>query len=82
MSDFEYLKTIGIVCDDVPFVLNTKGSETFLVTSIDRSFVIYECGKLTKVVHSQPLEQRITNLAVKEDINVVACGSTIYVSNR
>ena len=41
MTEFEFVKTIGLVCDDVPFVVNPKGPENFLVTSVENYFVVY-----------------------------------------
>ena len=85
MSDtplyFPY-KSIGLVTDGNPFVINRLGEEVFLVTSIGSSFQVYRFDRLIVCMVSQDCGGRITALQVKGHETFVATGRKILVYDR
>jgi len=81
---FESFRTIGIVCDDVPFALNQLGKETFVTVSIGSGFMVYNIDKLVVRLVSRPVvHSSITSLTSGgKDVTFCASGSSIYMFKR
>ena len=75
-------KTVGLVCDDVPFVVNALGSERFITLSIGRRFVVYDTKKLTLALMSPPLQHKISAIQAKRDLTFTACGAQVVCWKR
>ncbi|GBG32733.1 WD repeat-containing protein 36 [Hondaea fermentalgiana] len=80
---FEAYRTIGVVCDDVPFALNRLGKERFATVSVGKGFMVYDLDKLiVKLVSPPVLKKDITKLACKGDVTFAACGDEIIEWKR
>ncbi|ETL77972.1 hypothetical protein L917_21151 [Phytophthora nicotianae] len=77
-------RAIGVVADDVPIVWYGMGKASFATASLGKSFVVYNCDKLTPVLVSPQLPKRIAALAVqpKKHLTFTACGRQIIVWKR
>ncbi|KAF1784390.1 Porphobilinogen deaminase, dipyrromethane cofactor binding site [Phytophthora cactorum] len=77
-------RAIGVVADDVPVVWYGMGKASFATASLGKSFVVYNCDKLTPVLVSPQLPKRIAALAVqpKKHLTFTACGRQIIVWKR
>ncbi|KAL4123846.1 hypothetical protein PRIC2_009692 [Phytophthora ramorum] len=77
-------RAIGVVADDVPIVWYGMGKASFATASLGKSFVVYNCDKLTPVLVSPQLPKRIAALAVlpKKHLTFTACGRQIIVWRR
>lgn len=78
---FDAYRTIGLVCDDVPFAVHRNGSQRYLTASIGRSFVVYDLDKLIVKMASAP---RISNnkrsigaIAAIGEKTYLTCGSDV-----
>jgi U3 small nucleolar RNA-associated protein 21 len=79
---FQSYRAIGLVSDDIAFVVQKRGSQTFVTTSIGEAFQVYKCEKLQLSLVSPRIPERITALAVKGDLTFTACGNEIITWNR
>ncbi len=75
-------KSVGLVTDSNPFVINSLGEEVFLVASIGSSFQVYRFDRLIVCMVSQDCGGRITALQVKGHETFVATGRKILVYDR
>ncbi|KAL7686337.1 putative small-subunit processome, Utp21, WD40-repeat-containing domain-containing protein [Plasmopara halstedii] len=77
-------RAIGVVVDDVPIVWYGMGKASFATASLGKSFVVYNCDKLTPVLVSPQLPKRIRALAVqpKKHLTITACGRQIIIWKR
>lgn len=77
-------RAIGVVVDDVPIVWYGMGKASFATASLGKSFVVYNCDKLTPVLVSPQLPKRIVALGVqsKKHLTFTACGRQIIVWRR
>eukprot|EP01038_Epipyxis_sp_PR26KG_P010444 gene10444-14028_t len=75
-------KSIGLVTDGNPFVINRLGEEIFLVLSIGKTFQILRFDRLTTCLVSRTAPGKIQSLqAIGHDI-FAAIDRSIYVYNR
>ena len=82
---FSPFRAVGYVSNHVPFVLDVKGSESFVTTVVGKSFHIYNCSKLNLVFVGEvnPGEHDIVAIiAVTTNKTVVAAASQIYLYQR
>jgi U3 small nucleolar RNA-associated protein 21 len=80
---FRPFRALGLYCNAVPCVLQSRGTETFVTASIGRSFQIFDCAKLTlSFVSSDPLPKKIRALAACGDLTFTAVGCDIYAWYR
>lgn len=56
---FQPYRAIGLVCSDTPPVLHTLGTDSFLVTAIDKSFQVFAAGTLATRIVSPPVRKRV-----------------------
>jgi U3 small nucleolar RNA-associated protein 21 len=75
-------KAVGYVTDGVPFVVQQLGDETFIVTSIGKSFQVYRIDKLTICLVSKAVRERIKSLQAVGHETFVASGNSIIVYSR
>ena len=75
-------KSIGVVTDGKPFVMNRLGNEVFLVASIGSGFQVYRFDKLVVCLVSQQCDGEITCLEVKGHETFVAIENRVVVYNR
>ncbi|TDH74233.1 hypothetical protein CCR75_001471 [Bremia lactucae] len=77
-------RAIGVVTDAVPIVWYGMGKESFATASLGKSFVVYNCDKLSPVLVSPQLPKRIAALAVqsKQQLTFTACGRQVIVWKR
>lgn len=59
MAYYSPYKLIGVVCDGKPFQLQRLGEEVFLLTSTDSCFQIFRMDKLSVVMVSRTLPDKI-----------------------
>ena len=77
-------KSIGLVTDGKPFVINDLGGETFITASTGDAFQVYRASKLSLCLVSRkvPCGRAITALQASGHDSFVAVDSLIYVYNR
>lgn len=56
---FRPYRAVGVVTEDVPFVLNTLGAKNFVTVSIGRAFQVFDTDKLSLAIISPQLTRRI-----------------------
>lgn len=64
---FGAFRAIGFCCNHVPFSLKTKGTETFVVTAVGRTFHYYQCDKLRLVFVGDIQPEPIQCVALNHD---------------
>jgi U3 small nucleolar RNA-associated protein 21 len=74
---FQPYRALGHITDDIPFSLQTRGTEHFLTVSIGKSFQIYDCSKLSLKFVSHTLSEEITSIVSSEDSTFVSSGNRI-----
>jgi U3 small nucleolar RNA-associated protein 21 len=75
-------RAAGFVTDSTPAVVHRQGSQTFVVTSIGRSYQIYNCANLRMRFVSPQLPGRIRAMEVHRDMAFVAVGGEVHVVQR
>ena len=65
---FDPYRALGIVSGDIPFAVNSLGTQTFVSVVVNKAFQVYKCDKLGLSLVSPQLE---------EDIRFVLCTSKI-----
>ncbi|KAL0589873.1 hypothetical protein ABG067_002098 [Albugo candida] len=78
-------RAVGLIVDDIPIVTYRMGNETFLLASIKKAFVIYNCAKLTPVMVSPQLScKKISAIEAysRKSLTFTACGRVIFVWKR
>jgi hypothetical protein len=80
---FRPFRALGLYCNAVPCIIQSRGTETFVTASIGRSFQIFDCAKLTlSFVSSDSLPKKIRALAAFGDLTFTAVGCDIYAWYR
>lgn len=64
---FGAFRAIGFCCNHVPFSMKTKGTETFVVTAVGRTFHYYQCDKLRLVFVGNAQPEPIQCVALNHD---------------
>lgn len=82
MSFLTPYRAAGYVSDGTPAVVHRQGSETFAVTSVGRSFQIYNCANLRLRFVGPQLPGRIRALQVHGDLTLAAVGCDIHAVQR
>jgi U3 small nucleolar RNA-associated protein 21 len=75
-------KAIGYVTDGNPFSINRLGNETFLTTSIGKSFQVYKLDHLRVCLVSKITNDNITCIETSGHETYVAVKNDIIVYNR
>jgi U3 small nucleolar RNA-associated protein 21 len=75
-------RAIGLYCDSVPFALQKRGNETFIATSIEKSFQIYNCDKLNIVQVGEQHAKKIRAIAMSRMLTFTASGPDIFIFSR
>ncbi|KAG8469840.1 hypothetical protein KFE25_006295 [Diacronema lutheri] len=75
-------RAAGYVTDSTPVAVHRQGGETFAVTSVGRSFQIYNCANLRLRFVGPQLPGRIRALQVHGDRTFAAIGGDIHVVQR
>lgn len=79
---FRSFRTLGLVTNSVPSALQKRGSNFYLVTSIGRSFQIYDCTHISLVFVGPDLEEEIISLVCVSDFTICGLLSSLVVCNR
>ena len=78
-------RAVGLIVDENPVITYRMGNETFLLASIKKAFVIYNCAKLTPVMVSPQLAcKKISAMEVysRKNLTFTASGRVIFVWKR
>mmetsp|Transcript_16268 Transcript_16268/g.31518 ORF Transcript_16268/g.31518 Transcript_16268/m.31518 type:complete len:1119 (+) Transcript_16268:178-3534(+) len=80
---FEAYRTIGVVCDEVPFAFNRLGKERFATVSVGKGFMVYDLDKLiVKMVSPPILNKDICALAARGETTFTATGDQVIEWDR
>eukprot|EP00878_Enallax_costatus_P024559 GHUV01026213.1.p1 GENE.GHUV01026213.1~~GHUV01026213.1.p1 ORF type:complete len:180 (+),score=25.08 GHUV01026213.1:276-815(+) len=79
---FKPFRALGYITEDVPFAVQRRGKETYVVVSVGRTWQIYNTAKLTLVMVGPRLPRAVVALACKGDLTFAATGSTIHEAKR
>jgi len=79
---FQELRTIGRICNSVPFDFAQRGAEGFLTATIGKSWLVYECRKLVVQFVGPSLPDVINAICTCAGRIYCATGKTITVCNR
>ncbi|KAI9312356.1 Utp21 specific WD40 associated putative domain-containing protein [Dichotomocladium elegans] len=74
---FQPFRALGYITDDIPFVVETRGQDFFLTTSVGYNFQTYSMDKMRLLFVSPRTPKRITAMAAAAGITYIAYGSTI-----
>lgn len=75
-------RAAGFVSDSTPAVVQRRGTETFVTTSVGRAFQVYNCANLRVRFVGPQLPGRITALEVHGDYTFAAVGADVHVVHR
>eukprot|EP00899_Mesostigma_viride_P001417 jgi/Mesvir1/11276/Mv01072-RA.2 len=81
-SLFQPYRAQGYISDAVPFFVQRRGRDTFLIVSVGKAWQIYNCAKLTLSLIGPQLPKRVTSVAAEGDFTFAACGRDITVCRR
>ncbi|KAF5748637.1 Transducin family protein / WD-40 repeat family protein [Tripterygium wilfordii] len=82
MGIFEPYRAIGYITSGVPFAMQRLGTETFVTVSVGKAFQVYNCAKLTLVLVSPQLPNKIRALAAYREYTFAAYSTHIAVFKR
>mmetsp|Transcript_13275 Transcript_13275/g.24902 ORF Transcript_13275/g.24902 Transcript_13275/m.24902 type:complete len:864 (-) Transcript_13275:28-2619(-) len=77
MAVFEAHRTLGLVCDTLPFALHREGTKYYLSFPVGRSFLTYEADSLKLRLLGCQLDLPSTSTAAYKDKVLVAVGSRV-----
>lgn len=75
-------RAAGLVTSHAPALLQVRGAEHFVSTSVGAAFHMYSCDRLRLLFVSSPQPRPITCLAAHGDVTFSAGGSRIYLWRR
>eukprot|EP00116_Pleurobrachia_bachei_P010731 sb/3470993/ len=79
---FEPFRVMGLVSNDVPSVVQTRGTEYFVTTCVGKAFNTYNCKKLN-LVFASPLHcGPISCMAAYKDLIFTTVYDNVYVWSR
>jgi U3 small nucleolar RNA-associated protein 21 len=61
---YEPFRVVGLVSDDIPFVLQKLGDETFLYTVVGNCFQVFKTDRLVVCLVSRPAPGKINAIQV------------------
>lgn len=79
---FKPFRALGYITDNVPFAVNRRGKEAYVVVSVGKAWQVYNCAKLTLTLVGPQLEGSIRALACKNDLTFAAVGRDIVECKR
>ena len=79
---FQPFRAVGVVSGDVPFSLNSLGSEKFVTVPVGNSFHVYNCSDLRLSLVSSLVDRPITAVCNVNETTFTACGSSLLVWHR
>ena len=56
---FEPYRALGIVASDIPFCVNSLGTQTFVSVVVNNAFQVYKCDKLGLSLISPQIDKEI-----------------------
>jgi hypothetical protein len=75
-------RDLGMVSSATPIGVQQSGQESFIATSIGRSYQLYSASKLTLLFVGPYLEHNITCLQLSSDIVYAASGNHVFGFKR
>ena len=79
---FQPFRAVGVVSGDVPFSLNSLGSERFVTVPVGNSFHVYNCSDLRLALVSSLVDRPIAAVCNVNETTFTACGSSLLVWHR
>ena len=79
---FQPFRAVGVVSGDVPFSLNTLGSQKFVTVPVGNSFHVYNCADLRLALVSSLVDRPITACCNVNEVTFTASGSSLLVWHR
>eukprot|EP01028_Stygiella_incarcerata_P008702 TRINITY_DN387_c0_g1_i1.p1 TRINITY_DN387_c0_g1~~TRINITY_DN387_c0_g1_i1.p1 ORF type:complete len:901 (+),score=214.91 TRINITY_DN387_c0_g1_i1:111-2813(+) len=76
---FEPFRALGFITNEVPFAVESHGTNHFVATSVGKTFHIYNMSKLHLVVVGPPHEYRIRCLAISGRFTFTATRNFVHV---
>eukprot|EP00041_Stephanoeca_diplocostata_P026608 m.720409 g.720409 ORF g.720409 m.720409 type:complete len:924 (-) comp23004_c1_seq1:188-2959(-) len=78
---FEPYRALGLICNHVRSVVQTRGNDHFVTTCVGDAYHVYNCAKLNLVAVGLAHDQ-IDTIAVQKHDTIVACGPDVSVWRR
>jgi U3 small nucleolar RNA-associated protein 21 len=82
MAVFEAHRTLGLVCDSLPFALHREGSKFYLSFPVGRSFLTYEADSLKLRLLGVQLDLPSSSTAAFKDRVLVAVGARVLAWHK
>ncbi|KAL1914934.1 uncharacterized protein VTP21DRAFT_7850 [Calcarisporiella thermophila] len=79
---YQPFRAVGYVCNEIPFLVQSRGQDYFLTTCVGKSFHIYNCSKMNLLFVGPQTENPITAMACQGDLTFAASGSDIIIYKR
>ncbi|EDV23009.1 uncharacterized protein TRIADDRAFT_27735 [Trichoplax adhaerens] len=79
---YSYYRAIGCICNHVPYTIQIKGGEHFVITSIGKTFHFYDVQLYSLMSFTFYLPSDIECLTVNPDLIFVACSKEIFSFHR
>ena len=79
---FQPFRAVGVVSGDVPFSLNSLGTENFVTVPVGNSFHVYNCSDLRLALVSSLVDRPIAAVTSVNETTFTACGSSLLVWHR
>jgi U3 small nucleolar RNA-associated protein 21 len=75
-------RNIGVLCDDVPFIIHKLGDENFYIVAVGSCFQVFRSDKLTISLISKVAPGKISHLAAFKHDTYVSINNIIYKYRR
>ncbi|KXS10068.1 YVTN repeat-like/Quino protein amine dehydrogenase [Gonapodya prolifera JEL478] len=75
-------RALGVVTNEIPVDVQTRGSKHFLTTCTGTSFQIFSCDKLRLLFVGTPTNAPITCIVSQKDFTFASCGASIIKFQR
>ncbi|KAL0092025.1 Utp21 specific WD40 associated putative domain-containing protein [Phycomyces blakesleeanus] len=79
---FQPFRAIGYITNDIPFVIETRGQDYFLTTSVGNNFQTYNVAKMNLLFVSPTTENAISAMTSANGITYAACGNSVLAFKR
>ncbi|KAI9497520.1 Utp21 specific WD40 associated putative domain-containing protein [Zychaea mexicana] len=79
---FQPFRALGYITNDVPFVIETRGQDFFMTTSVGHNFQTYNLAKMNLLFVSPRTLEPITAMTSAAGLTFVAHGTTIGTYKR
>ncbi|KAI8084571.1 Utp21 specific WD40 associated putative domain-containing protein [Halteromyces radiatus] len=79
---YQPFRALGYITNDIPFIVESRGQDYFLTTSVGHNFQTYNLAKMNLLFVGPSMDQAITSMAAGGGLTYIACGNTLLSFKR